>query len=51
MSQSLKNLRLVPSGMLLFAWADLDQTKDHDGPFLDIDKVKGYIINDNITQQ
>ena len=31
-------------GMFYFGWADLDQTKDTDGPFLDIAKLKEKII-------
>ena len=44
MKQSLKAARLVPSGMLYFGWTDLDQTKNVDGPFLDIAKLKEKII-------
>jgi hypothetical protein len=44
MDANLKKVKLVPSGMLYFAWADLDQTKNSDGPFLDIAKVKDRII-------
>ena len=44
MKQTLKQNRLVPSGMLYFAWTDLDQTKNTDGPFLDIARVKDKII-------
>jgi hypothetical protein len=44
MSQNLKSLRLVPSGMLWFAWSDLDQTKWSDGPFLDMEQVRDKII-------
>jgi len=40
----LKASRMVPSGMLYFAWSDLDQTKDTDGPFLDMQKLKDKII-------
>jgi hypothetical protein len=35
---------MVPSGMLYFAWNDLDQTKNSDGPFLDIASLKNKIL-------
>ena len=38
-----KAARLVPSGVLYFAWADLDQTLNTDGPFLDMFKLKDKI--------
>jgi len=43
MNQTAKAARLVPSGMLYFAWADLDQTLNTDGPFLDMFKLKEKI--------
>lgn len=45
MKPTLKQSRMVPSGTLLFGWEDLDQTKDTDGPFLDIAKLKDKIIS------
>ncbi len=44
MNQTLKAARMAPSGMVYFAWADLDQTKYTDGPFLDMFKLKDKII-------
>ncbi|CDW74691.1 tether containing ubx domain for glut4 [Stylonychia lemnae] len=44
MKQTLKQVRMVPSGMLYFGWTDLDQTKNTDGPFLDIAKLKDKIL-------
>jgi len=44
MKTSLKQSRMVPSETIYFAWKDLDQTRDTDGPFLDIAKVKDKII-------
>lgn len=44
MDSTLKSARMVPSGMLYFAWTDLDQTKSTDGPFLDIASLKDKII-------
>lgn len=44
MKQTLKQARMVPSGMVYFAWSDLDQTKNIDGPFLDIASLKEKII-------
>ena len=44
MDISLKTARMVPSGMLYFAWTDLDQTKSADGPFLNIASLKDKII-------
>jgi len=44
MSATMKATRLVPSGMLYFAWADLDQTKNTDGPFLDMLRLKEKIV-------
>ena len=44
MKHTLKNSKMVPSGMVYFAWADLDQTRDTDGPFLDIAQIKDKII-------
>ena len=41
---TLKSVRMVPSGMVYFAWSDLDQTKNTDGPFLDIASLKDKII-------
>jgi hypothetical protein len=40
----MKQAKLVPSGMLYFAWTDLEQTKSTDGPFLDIASLKNKII-------
>ena len=34
---------MVPSGILYFAWANLDQTMNTDGPFLDMFKLKDKI--------
>lgn len=44
LQKSLKQMRMVPSGMLYFGWVDLDQTKSTDGPFLDMKKLKDNII-------
>lgn len=44
MTSTLKQVRMVPSGMLYFAWEDLDQTKNSDGPFLAIEKLRSKII-------
>ncbi len=44
MKPTLKQSKMVPSGMLYFAWADLDQTKNTDGPFLDIASLKDKIL-------
>jgi len=44
MTANLKSLRMVPSGMLFFAWSDLEQTKYSDGPFLHMEKVRDKII-------
>ena len=44
MKPTLKQSRMVPSETVYFAWKDLDQTRDTDGPFLDIAKVKEKII-------
>lgn len=41
---TLKQARMVPSGMVYFAWSDLDTTKSSDGPFLDIASLKDKII-------
>ena len=41
----MKALRLVPSGMLYFAWSDLDQTKHDDGPFMHMEKVRDRIVH------
>ena len=35
---------MVPSGMLYFAWSDLDQTRNTDGPFLHMEKIRDKII-------
>ena len=44
MTANLKSLRMVPSGMLFFAWSDLEQTKYNDGPFLNMEMVRSKII-------
>ncbi len=44
MNQTLKASRLVPSGMLYFAWSDLDTTKSTDGPFMNMELVRNYIV-------
>ena len=44
MAPTLKASRMVPSGMLYFAWSDLDQTKNTDGPFMDMEKVRNRIV-------
>ena len=44
MTATTKAARLVPSGMLYFAWSDLDQTRNTDGPFLDMLRLKDKII-------
>lgn len=45
MKATLKQSRMVPSATLLFGWEDLEQTKNTDGPFLDIAKLKDKIIS------
>jgi len=42
-AQRLFQIKLVPSASLYFGWVDLDSTKSHDGPFLDMLKCKAYI--------
>ena len=37
--------RLVPSCMLYFAWADLDETKAEHGPFMNMMKLKDKIVD------
>jgi len=44
MNITLKASRMVPSGMVYFAWADLDTTKNTDGPFMDMEAVRAHII-------
>jgi len=44
MKAVLNNSKMVPSGLVYFAWRDLDQTKGTDGPFLDMMKLKDKII-------
>ncbi len=44
MKLSLKQARMVPSGIYYFGWSDLDQTKNSDGPFLDIAALRDKII-------
>jgi tether containing UBX domain for GLUT4 len=41
---TLKASRLVPSGMLYFAWEDLDTTKSTDGPFMNMELVRNHIV-------
>ena len=43
-TQTTKTAKMVPSGMLYFAWSDLDQTRNTDGPFLDMHKVREKIV-------
>lgn len=35
---------MIPSGTVYFGWNDLDQTKNTDGPFLDIASLRNKII-------
>eukprot|EP00347_Sterkiella_histriomuscorum_P021028 403335539 len=42
--QNLKQVRLVPSGTVLFEWVGLEQTRMEDGPFLDIAGLRDKII-------
>ncbi len=44
MSKNLKQMKMVPSGFILFAWSDLEQTTNKDGPFLDIAANQKNII-------
>lgn len=44
MKLNLQKAGLVPSGLIFFGWSDLDQTRDTDGPFLDIANLKDKIV-------
>ena len=38
--------RLVPSCMLYFGWSDLDETKSEHGPFMNMQKLKNFIVDE-----
>lgn len=44
MNKTLHAARLVPSCLLYFGWADLDETKIGDGPFLDMLGLREHIV-------
>ena len=44
MNKTLHAARLVPSCLLYFGWADLDETKIGDGPFLDMVGLREKIV-------
>lgn len=43
---TLKECKLVPTGVLRFRWADLEMTTEKDGPFLDVSCIvpERYLI-------
>ena len=42
---TLHSMKLVPSCMIYFGWKDLNETKQEDGPFLDMKALQSKIVN------